>query len=78
MVCKRLVEDRLLLGDLANQMVEAFVAAMMSPVLSVDVADELIDLLDQAAQVLFATGERGAERLGDVLNLADAATVEQQ
>ena len=37
-----------------------------------------VELLDQAAQVVLATGERGAERLGDVLDLADSAAVEQQ
>ena len=37
-----------------------------------------VELLDQAAQVVLATGERGAQRLGDVLNLADATAVEQQ
>ena len=45
---------------------------------SAGLGDEHIQLLDQAAQVAFATHECGAERSRDVLKLPDATAVEQQ
>lgn len=45
--------------------------------LLIEVPDELIKLGDKAFQVLLTTGERGAKCLGDVLDLAQPAAVEQ-
>jgi hypothetical protein len=50
---------------------------MMSS-LVIEVADGLVELLDQAAQVVLAAGEGDAQRVGDVLNVADTTAVEQQ
>ena len=63
MVVQRLVDHRLLVGELADQVVEAVGGGDDVAGLVVDVADELVELLNQAAQVVLAAGERGAERL---------------
>ena len=54
------------------------VAAMMSPVWSLRLPDEQVELLEQAAQILLAAAKRGGERLDDVLDLTNAAAVEHQ
>jgi len=43
----------------------------------VKVPDGDIELLDQAAQILLTTRERDTQRGGDVLHVAQTATVEQ-
>src|SRR6202008_3712861 len=46
--------------------------------LLVEVCGEFVQLPDQASQILLAAPKRGAERLGDVLYLAEPAAVEHQ
>ena len=73
---ERLIDDRLLVGELTDQVVQAVGCGDDVAFLVVEVADELVELPEQASQILLATGERGAQRLGDVLNLTEAAAVE--
>ena len=65
-----LVDHRLLVGELADQVVQAVGGGDDVVFLVVEVADELVELPEQASQVLLATGKRGAQRLGDVLDVA--------
>ena len=58
---QRLVEHRLLGGELAGEAIDALGGGDDVVLLFVDVADELFELLNQAAQVVFSAGERGAE-----------------
>src|ERR1700712_2261064 len=75
---KRLVHQRLLIGELAYQVVEAVRRVDDVARLAVQRASERVQLLNQAAQVLRPTRERTAQRLGDVLYLANAAAIENQ
>ena len=70
MVCERPVQHGFLRGELADQVVQAVGGRDDVVLLGVDVCGELVQLLDQAAQVSLAAAERGAQRLGDVLYLA--------
>src|SRR4029079_11319780 len=75
---ERLVDHWCLRGDLTDEVVETVGGGDYVVFLVVEIPDIGVELADQAAQVLGAAGECGAERFGDVLDLAHSATVEYQ
>jgi len=64
-----------LVGELTDQVVQLVGCSDDVVFLFVEVADELVELLDQASVVVFLAGERGAKRPGDVLGLAQPAAL---
>lgn len=72
------IEDGLLVGELADEAVEAVGGRDDVTGLVVEVCGEGVQLPNQPAQIVLTAGKRGAQRLGDVLNLAQSAAVEHQ
>ena len=72
------IQHGLLRGQLSDQLVQAVGGRDDVTGLVVEVCGEFVQLPDQASQILLAAPKRGAERLGDVLYLAESAAVEHQ
>lgn len=70
--------DRVSVGELADEAVEAVGGRDDVTGLVVEVCGEGVQLPNQPAQIVLTAGKRGAQRLGDVLNLAQSAAVEHQ
>ena len=70
------IEHGLLLGDLAGEVVETLGGGDDVAGLVVEVRREPVQLVYQAAQIVLATPQCGAECLSDVADLADTAAVE--
>jgi hypothetical protein len=74
---QRPIHDRFLRRELADESVQAFGGLRDVVDLFVEMLRERVQLPYKASEVLFASGESGAERASDVLHLSEAAAVEQ-
>src|SRR5262249_49347390 len=75
---ERPIDDGLLRGQLPDQAVQTLRGRDDISGLVVEIRGESVQLLYQASEILLAAPERGTERLGDVLQLADSAAVEHR